>query len=313
MDTPTHTLDSIKAEAKRLGFYACGAAPASTLDAENQGFYRKYIAEQRHAGMAYMERNTDKRLNPTLLMPEARTLISVALNYYPAQTLPPDHYAFAYYAYGRDYHDLMKERLAQLLAAITHADGTPVQGRVFCDTAPLAERYWAWRCGLGWIGKNTQLIIPRAGSYFFLGELLIDATLDAYDHPQPNRCGNCSRCLEACPTQALSAPGKLDARHCLSYLTIEHREPFPDTFTLPHTIYGCDRCQQVCPWNRFATPTCEPHLTPSPQFLAMTPDDWHHLTVEQYRTLFKGSAVKRTKFEGLIRNIAAAKCHPDWE
>ena len=183
------------------------------------------------------------------------------------------------------------------------------QGRLFCDTAPVLERYWAWRAGLGWIGKNTQLIIPKTGSCFFLGEIIINVDADQYDTPQTNHCGTCTRCMDACPTQALKAPFRLNAKNCLSYLTIEHRSDLPPKLGLKMSkkIYGCDECQTACPWNRFATPCRTPEFAPSPSLLNMRKEDWHRLTEEQYRVLFKGSAVKRAKYEGLMRNIVAVK------
>ena len=293
----------IKAEAQRLGFSACGMSPAGAVDSLHRDAFLQWVAEDGQAGMDYMARNVDKRLDPRLLVEGAQSVISVALNYYPA--LPPadGSYRLAWYAYGEDYHTVMKDKLHALFHYIsTLLPG--VTGRAFCDTAPLLERYWAWRSGLGWTGRNTQFIIPQAGSTFFLGELVIDRPLD-YDTPRHSRCGNCTRCLQACPTGALRAPYRLDARRCLSYLTIEHRGAIPPEAAsrMGQCIYGCDRCQEVCPWNRFARPTEEPRLHPRPALLAMRRADWQTLSIETYRTLFKGSAVKRAKYEGLMRNI----------
>lgn len=300
--TAIHTRQ-IKAEALRLGFSACGVSPATAVDSLHGDAFRQWLEEGHQAGMDYMARHMEKRLDPRLLVDGAQSIVSVALNYYPA--LPPDDggYRLAWYAYGEDYHTVMKDKLHALLHYVaTLLPG--VSGRAFCDTAPLLERYWAWRGGLGWTGRNTQLIIPGAGSAFFLGELVIDRPL-AYDTPQRDRCGNCTRCLRACPTGALHAPHRLDARRCLSYLTIEHRGPIPPEAAahLSPCIYGCDRCQEACPWNRFARPAGEPRLHPRPALLAMRRPDWEKLSPEDYRTLFKGSAVKRAKYEGLTRNI----------
>ena len=199
----------------------------------------------------------------------------------------------------------MKEKLKQLFHYI-HNEITPIQGRFFCDTAPVMERYWAYQAGLGWIGKNNQLIIPYQGSFFFLGELFIDIELE-YDEPQKNRCGNCTRCIEACPTQALYAPYELDSRRCISYLTIENRSEIPDEFqsALSNKIYGCDDCQKVCPWNRFSTPTLIEEFHIPPPILVMQKKDWIALNEIQYQELFRKSAVKRAKFQGLTRNILA--------
>lgn len=297
----------IKAEALRLGFDACGIARATEVEAPAEEALRTWLAEGKQGEMTYMANYTDKRLDPRLLMEGARSIVCVALNYYPHTPLQPQQYQFAWYAYGKDYHDIMKEKLHALLAAIS-LQRSDVQGKVCCDTAPLLERYWARQAGLGWIGKNTQIILPHAGSTFFLGEIVLDAELD-YDAPMPDRCGECTRCIEACPTHALEAPRRLNASRCLSYLTIEHRGEIPQEAAdrMGNCIYGCDRCQQCCPWNRFARPTHEPALSPSEAFMQMTCEDWQGLTPEHYRTLFKGSPVKRAKYEGLMRNIRAIR------
>lgn len=307
----------IKAEALRLGFSACGLAPAEAVNLQASEAFRQWIADGCEAGMNYMRNYEDKRLDPRLLVEGARTVISVALNYFPATFLPENEYQIAWYAYGKDYHDVMKEKLRELLAFIrnefstdkdTETSPTPsssIEGRIFCDTAPILERYWAWRAGLGWIGKNTQLLIPNAGSCFFLGEVIMNAPVDHYDSPQRNRCGSCTRCLNACPTHALEAPFRLNSERCLSYLTIERRGDFSLDMKLKigKKIYGCDDCQRICPWNRFARPTQTVEFHPSSTLLTMKKEDWHHLTEEQYRSIFKGSAVKRAKYEGLMRNI----------
>lgn len=323
--------EKLKAEALRLGFSACGLAPAEAVDESTASAFHQWLADDCQAEMTYMKNYEDKRLNPCLLVEGARTVISVALNYYPPTLLPKDEYQIAWYAYGKDYHDVMKAKLRELLEYIQkemalsddkkgtilstdHVNAEQkssfqLQARLFCDTAPILERYWAWRSGLGWIGKNTQLIIPKAGSCFFLGEIIINVDADRYDTPQTNRCGTCTRCLKACPTRALEASFRLNAKKCLSYLTIEHRSDLPSKLGLKmgKKIYGCDECQSACPWNRFATPCGTPELAPSASLLNMRKEDWHRLTEEQYRTLFKGSAVKRAKYEGLMRNIAAAR------
>ncbi len=278
--------------------------------------FRQWLKEGHHAGMQYMANHLELRLNPLLLLPAAQSILVVALNYFPRQPLNKSQYQFAYYAYGQDYHDVVRSKLRNLLQACHphNADTEPSDSRVCCDTAPLLERYWAWKAGLGWIGKNTQLILPKAGSYFFIGAIITTHPFDHYDNPQPSRCGSCTRCLQACPTSAIghsrdSFP-QLDANRCLSYLTIENRHDIPtDSAThMGNTIYGCDRCQQACPHNRHATPNTTPELQPTDHFLAMQPDDWQHLTPDTYRQLFRHSAVKRAKYEGLMRNIQAI--HP---
>lgn len=294
------TSRQIKAEAQALGFFACGIAKAGAVaDADAQALAR-WTEAGLYAGMDYMARHADMRTDPRLLMPEVKSIISVALNYAPARRLPAGEPQIAAYALGRDYHDIIKRRLHALAARL----GISTY-RVFCDTAPVLERYWAASAGIGWVGRNRQLIIPRAGSMFFLGEMFVSFELD-YDSPMRPLCGDCHACTDACPTGALSAGRCFDAGRCLSYQTIENRGPIPDGLAacLGDTFYGCDRCQDACPWNRFATPTADADLQPSEELLRMTRQDWLTLTVEQYRRLFKGSAVKRAKFDGLKRNIA---------
>ena len=335
----------IKTEALRLGFFACGMARAGHVSSEAEARLRRWISQGGHADMHYMQNNMDLRLDPRLLMPGTRSIICVALNYAAAHRPPANEYQLATYALGQDYHDVVKQKLHQLAAFIQSRLSAPAAAafsyRACCDSAPLWERYWAEQAGLGWTGRNHQLIIPPmtdpqtgktapgGGTMFFLGELLVNVDL-AYDAPMPNRCGTCHRCIDACPTGALTLQtsnlkpqtsnlkpqisnlkpqaSNFNATACLSYQTIEHRGPIatPYAKAMGDTIYGCDRCQQACPWNRFATPTTEPQLQPRPELLAMTKADWHRLTVEDYRRLFKGNAVKRAKYEGLMRNIQAA-------
>lgn len=301
--------DKIKAEASRLGFFVCGFARAEPVSEAMRRHYLGWLADGRNADMAYLGNNLDKRFDPRLLMPGVKTIVVVAQNYFPARRLPEGEPQIADYALGLDYHDIVKQKLRQLAATVGIADY-----RAFVDTAPVLERYWAVRAGLGWIGKNQQLIIPHAGSEFFLGELFVTVELPP-DEPLPNRCGTCHRCVDACPTHALSLPAtcvegygditRFDARLCLSYQTIENRgELTVDAkAAMGDTFYGCDRCQRACPWNRFAKPSSEPLLQPREELLAMTRQKWGNLTEEDYRRLFKGSAVKRAKYEGLMRNI----------
>lgn len=296
----------VRKKAAEIGFSRCGFAEVSDVDNSVAGCFDNWLASSFNAGMAYMGNYSDKRKSPQLLVENSKSIISVALNYFPEHLIPKERYQISRYAYGKDYHDVMKTRLSQLLDYIKSVVGDVVDARVFCDTAPVLERYWAWRAGLGWIGRNTSLIIPGMGSYFFLGEIICNVSFD-YDTPMKNRCGNCRRCIESCPTSALVADKVLDARKCLSYLTIENREEIPDfaEAVMGNRIYGCDTCQNVCPWNRFAVPTQVEDFALSDELAAMTNSDWDSLTVEDYRRLFKGSAVKRAKFEGLKRNIRA--------
>lgn len=301
----------LKTSAARLGFSACGVAPAAPVGKHVAEHFHRWISEGKQAGMAYLANNMEKRLDPTQLVEGAQSVVSVALNYYPAKMLDASRqYEFAWYAYGQDYHDVMKARLTQLAEALLAEVEGEVNYRLFCDTAPVLERYWAWQCGLGWIGKNTQLIIPHAGSAFFLGEIIIDRPFTSYDHPMESRCGTCTRCLNACPTGALARPYTLDAARCLSYLTIEHRGnslPSEAVRAMGNCIYGCDRCQQACPWMRFARPTEVREFSPKPEFADLTHNALQSLSIEEYRHIFRGSAVKRAKYEGLMRNVLAVK------
>lgn len=299
----------IKAEAQRLGFDACGIAKAEPIRQEVAEEFREWLRQGHHASMQYMENHLEKRLNPQLLMEGVRSIVCVALNYKPSAQQNQEGYQLAAYALGRDYHDIVKEKLHQLAAYIIRQWGDeeqPVSYRAFTDSAPVMERYWAMQAGIGWIGRHHQLIIPKSGSMFFLGELFLNIPL-AYDHPATSHCGNCTRCIEACPTGALTAEGPFRAERCLSYLTIENREEIPPEMKdkMGSTIYGCDRCQQACPWNTMGAPTREPALQPKEELMTMTREQWQHLSEEDYRRLFKGSAVKRAKYSGLMRNIQA--------
>lgn len=298
----------IKEEACRLGFDACGIAQAAPADTEAL-FFDRWLAAGAHGGMKYMENHRDLRFDPAGLVEGAQSVISVALNYYPRVKQVPGAPRIAYYAYGLDYHDVLKEKLRRLLVSVREIlqdtpAAPPLEARVFTDSAPLLERYWAWKAGLGWIGKNTCLIIPRRGSFFFLGEIVLNRTL-TYDLPVKNRCGTCTRCLEACPTGALETARFLNSSRCLSYLTIEHRGEIPEEqgARLGNRVYGCDTCQTVCPWNRFVRPAAEAAFRPQPELLSLDKEGFSALSPEEYARLFRGSAVKRVKYEGLMRNI----------
>lgn len=304
----------IKQEAQRLGFDACGIAQVAPADTEAL-YFDQWIAGGCHAGMKYMENYRDIRLNPAGLVDQARSVISVALNYYPKIRQEPDAPRVSFYAYGEDYHTVVKDKLRllwQYIVEITDADlALSISARAFTDSAPILERYWAWKAGLGWIGKNTNLIIPGKGSFFFLGEIVTTLELD-YDTPQKSRCGQCTRCLDACPTGALERPHKLNAAKCLSYLTIEHKGEIPDEEAgrLENRLYGCDTCQEVCPWNRFATATPVEAFHPNPALLSLKKEDLQFFSREEYNRIFARSAVKRAKYEGLIRTINHLKEKP---
>lgn len=304
----THRLSAglIKAEAERLGFFACGLAEARQVDDRTAARFRQWLQRGCHAGMGYMQRHADLRLDPRRLAEGCRTVVCALLNYRPAVCLPENRLQLSWYAYGQDYHDIVRGKLHSLLTALQQRYPA-LTGRAFCDTAPVLERYWAWQCGLGWPGRHTQLVFPHHGSAFFIGGLLLDLPADRYDRPATPHCGTCRRCIDACPTHAIGEDGQLDARRCLSYLTIENRGAIPAEAArkMPPYFYGCDRCLRACPHLQTAPPTREAAFAPRPELLAMTDGDWMRLDVERYRRLFKGSAVKRAKYEGLVRNLQA--------
>lgn len=309
----TLSAKTIKAEALSLGFNACGVSPARPVAAGHCARLAQFVADGEQGDMGYLARNTDVRSDPRRLVEGARSVVSVALGYYPSRQLPYEASRLAFYAYGKDYHTVVKERLQELLKRLLKAhkaaggDESTFSGRAFCDTAPLPERYWAYRSGLGWIGRNTQLILPGLGSYFFLGELVITSPVDVYDRPMRSRCGRCRRCLDACPVHALSASRHLVARRCLSYLSIEHRGPLPSSAskTMGHMIYGCDRCQLCCPHNSLPRPTAVPEFAPSEELCRMTDSRWLNLSHDEWCSLFRGSAVRRVGYEGFMRNVRA--------
>ncbi|MBQ7878748.1 MAG: tRNA epoxyqueuosine(34) reductase QueG [Bacteroidaceae bacterium] len=301
--TPKELSSYIKSEALRLGFAVCGIAKAEAVAPEDSSFTESWVAEGKNGQMSYLERNTEKRNNPKLLVPGCNSIVCVALNYNP-KAYDENKLHLSRYAQGEDYHKVVKDKLYMLMRKINEIK--PVKGRAFCDSAPLLERYWAQKAGLGWIGKNHQLIIPNAGTYFFLGELLIDAVTE-YDNPYiENHCGHCEACIDNCPTLALGRNG-FDARRCLAYLTIEHREELPEGIgeKMGKCFYGCDRCQTACPHNRFAKPTETIQFTPKQTLLAMNDKDWTILTREQYDNIFANSAVDYCGYEQLKRNIKA--------
>lgn len=307
MTKPLSITQGIKEYAREIGFDAIGICKAEPVNETAKQHLSAWLAAAYGAEMEYLSRNVDKRENPALLVEGAKSVICVALNYYPHRKLPDLSPQIAYYAYGKDYHDVLKDKLRKLFAFIKTLL-PEVSGREFVDTAPLLERYWAARAGIGFIGKNTMLIIPRKGSYFFLGEIVIDTELE-YDSPINISCGSCTRCREACPTRAFEKPYCLNSRKCISYQTIENRGEI-DKEIIPHmtnNLYGCDICQKVCPFNSFAKPHSTDEFLPTDEFLSLDCRLWQNMSEDDYRRIFKGSAVKRAKYSGLMRNFDALK------
>lgn len=292
----------IKDEAKRLGFLSCGISKAGFLEEEAPRL-EKWLNENRNGQMQYMENYFDKRLDPTLLVDDAKSVISLLLNYYPGETQTDTSYKISKYAYGQDYHFVIKEKLKELLHSIQENIGE-VGGRAFVDSAPVLDKAWAAKSGLGWRGKNSNLLSKQVGSFFFIAELIVDLDLE-YDFAVTDHCGSCTACLDACPTQAIIEPYVVDGSKCISYFTIELRDNMPNEMKgkMDDWVFGCDICQDVCPWNRFSKPHNEPLFNPHPDLLSMTKKDWDEITEDTFRAVFKNSAVKRTKFEGLKRNI----------
>ncbi|NND05520.1 MAG: tRNA epoxyqueuosine(34) reductase QueG [Saprospiraceae bacterium] len=303
-DTSKHT-KLIKEAAKELGFSHVGIAKAQRLDAEARRL-EQWLVQKFHGKMKYMDNHFDKRVDPTQLVPGAKSVVSLMYNYHnPVKQTDPEAPKISQYAYGKDYHKVIKDKLRSLLDLLTQEVGE-VSGRCFVDSAPVLERDWAVKSGIGWTGKNTLLINPKSGSYFFLAELILDLALE-YDQQMSDYCGTCTRCIDACPTGAIAASGYvLDSRKCISYLTIELRDEIPTAYNdkMDNWMFGCDICQEVCPWNRFSTRHDETAFEPPEELLEMKARDWQELTEEVFLRVFNGSAVKRTKFKGLKRNIA---------
>lgn len=294
----------IKDEAERLGFMQCGISEAEFLEEEAPRL-EKWLANNHHGKMAYMENHFDKRLDPRLLVDDAKSVISLTLNYYSeAEQLDPEAPRISKYAYGSDYHQVIKQKLFELLEFIKENVGE-VSGRAFVDSAPVLDRAWAKRAGIGWIGKNSNLISKKSGSFFFLAELIVDLDLEYDNAFETDHCGTCTKCIDACPTEAILSPFIIDAKKCISYLTIELKDEIPNQFNdkMDNWMFGCDVCQDVCPWNRFSVPHSEPAFQPNENLLQMKKTDWLDITEEVFKTIFKNSAVKRTKFKGLTRNI----------
>lgn len=296
----------IKDEAKRLGFLSCGISKAGFLEQEAPRL-EKWLKNNRNGQMAYMENHFDKRLDPTLLVEDGKSVVSLLLNYYPDSLQNQESFKISKYAYGQDYHFVIKDKLKELLHSIQENIGD-VSGRAFVDSAPVLDKAWAAKSGLGWIGKNSNLITQKVGSFYFIAELIIDLDLE-YDHAVTDHCGSCTACIDACPTQAIVAPYVVDGSKCISYYTIELKEniPFEMKGKFDEWMFGCDTCQDVCPWNRFSKPHSEPLFNPNSELLSFSKKDWIEITEETFRKVFKNSPIKRTKFEGLKRNIAFLK------
>ena len=304
MQNKIHHTNLLREEATRLGFDFVGIAKAEQMDKEARRL-EEWLNQGKHGKMSYMANHFEKRTDPTKLVPGAKSVVSLLYNYYTEEfqedTTAPK---ISKYAYGKDYHFTIKDKLKALLHFINTKIGE-VDGRCFVDSAPVLERDWAVRAGNGWMGKNTMLIHPKQGSYFFLAELIIDLDL-VYDHPIKDYCGTCTKCIDACPTEAISPEGYvMDGSKCISYFTIELKEAIPEDMKgqFENWMFGCDICQEVCPWNRFSKPHSEPTFEPHPELLKMNANDWEEITEEVFREVFRKSPVKRTKYAGLKRNI----------
>jgi len=294
----------VKDTATDLGFAFCGISNSEFLEEEAPRL-ENWLIKNYHGGMKYMENNFDKRLNPNLLVPGAKVVLSLIFNYFPKQTISGDSgFKVAKYAYGEDYHFVIKDKLKEFIFRIKEKLGD-VNGRVFVDSAPVLERVWAARSGIGWIGKNSLLLNKSMGSFFFLAELILDLELSP-DSQVNDYCGTCTACMDACPTEAIAQPYIVDGSRCISYFTIELKEEIPEEVRgkFENWIFGCDICQDVCPWNRFAQPHSEPRLNPNSELTSMTESDWKEITEEVFEKVFHNSALKRTQLKGIKRNIS---------
>jgi epoxyqueuosine reductase len=294
----------IKEEARNLGFMFCGISRAGFLEEEAPRL-ESWLKNGYHGEMQYMENHFDKRLDPTRLVEGARSVISLALNYYPeVRQTDPLAPRISKYAYGTDYHFVIKDKLKALLEVIRDRIGD-VDGRAFVDSAPVLDKAWAKKSGFGWVGKNANLLNKNSGSFFFLAELIIDLELSYDVAPMKDHCGTCTRCIDACPTDAIIGPYVVDGSRCISYLTIELKNQIPEEFRgkMENWMFGCDICQDVCPWNRFSIVHSEKAFQPQEELLGFSRADWEEMTEETFRRVFKNSPVKRTKFSGLKRNI----------
>ena len=296
----------IKTEAKRLGFLSCGISKAEFLEEEAPRL-ENWLNENMNGQMDYMENHFDMRLDPTKLVDDAKSVISLLLNYYPSELQNPESYQVSKYAYGQDYHFVIKDKLKDLLRFIQENIGE-VSGRAFVDSAPVLDKAWAAKSGLGWVGKNSNLITQKVGSFYFIAELIIDLDLE-YDLPVSDHCGTCTACINACPTEAIVSPYIVDGSKCISYFTIELKENIPTEVKgkFNDWMFGCDICQDVCPWNKFSKPHQEPLFSPNRELISFAKKDWEEITQETFQKVFKNSAVKRTKLDGFVRNIKFLK------
>ncbi len=302
-ETYTHL---IKAEAKRLGFLSCGISKAEFLEDEAPRL-EQWLNNNRHGEMQYMENHFDKRLDPTKLVEGSKSVVSLLFNYYPEKQQKSDTYKISKYAYGQDYHFVIKRKLKSLLKHI-QAEIGEVHGRAFVDSAPVLDKAWAVRSGLGWMGKHSNVLTKSMGSFYFIAELIIDLELE-YDTPVTDHCGSCTACIDACPTGAIVDPYVVDGSKCISYFTIELKDDLPSSYKgqFDNWMFGCDVCQDVCPWNRFSKSHNEPLFNPDDRLLNYDKQDWEEITEEVFQDIFKKSAVKRTKYIGLKRNIKFLK------
>lgn len=298
----------IKQAAQQLGFDFCGIAKAKQLDDDARRL-EKWLSQNMNGSMQYMANHFDLRVDPTKLVPGAKSVITLLKNYYPSQQQTEDAAKVSKYAYGKDYHDVIRGQLKALLAQI-HSHIGEVNGRGFIDSAPVLERSWALQSGLGWIGKNGNLINKQQGSFFFIATLIVDVELQYDDAYAKDFCGSCTRCIDACPTEAILPNKVVDGSKCISYFTIELKDQLiPDTMKgkFDDWLFGCDTCQDVCPWNRFSKPHQEAEFTPINEVLNFSMNDWEMLTEESFKTIFKNSPIKRSKYQGIQRNLQFIK------
>ena len=303
--------DKIKNKALELGFSCCGFARAGTLEKERV-FIDSYLREKRNAGLHYLERESEKRTDPRLVFEGTQTVIGLLLNYFPEEIIPEDdNFIISKYAYGKDYHEVLKERTRALIHYMKEEYG-PLHAKAFTDSGPVLEKAWARQCGLGWTGKNTLLIRPATGSFHFIAIILTDLVLEP-DLPETDHCGKCSLCMDTCPTGALEKPYQLNPSKCLAYLTIDEKGDLPAEMKeqFHKRIYGCDICQDICPYNRKAVAHTMPELLPSPALKSYREKDWLQLTREQFETLFKDSSIHRIGYEQLMKNIRFVAVHPE--